>query len=92
MFSFWPETSVHTHLSVIVPNNGTTSSTKMHRYGIPWQIWPHKKIGSKTLTTAIKLRVILLREGQQLFWSQSLWNANNKNGFQSYLNVCDFSV
>ena len=27
-----------------------------------------------------------------MIWSQSLWNTNDKNRFQSFLNVCDFSV
>ena len=34
MFKFQPQTIVNTHLSVIAYNNVTTSSTKMHRYGI----------------------------------------------------------
>ena len=25
-------------------------------------------------------------------WSQLLWNTHDKNWFQSFLNVCDFSV
>ena len=33
-----PQTRVHVHLSVNAPNNVTTSSTKMHRYGIPQPI------------------------------------------------------
>ena len=31
MFKFQPQTSAHTHLSVIAPYNVTTSSTKIHR-------------------------------------------------------------
>ena len=68
----------------------TNKSTKMHRYGIPRPIW--QQIGSKTLTKTTKLGVILLNESQQRFWSQSLWNTNDKNGFQSFLNAWDFSV
>ena len=52
---------VNTHLSVISPNNGTISSTKIHGYGIPRQIWP--QICNKTLTTASKLGAIFL-EGE----------------------------
>ena len=62
MFKFRPQTSVHTHLSVIAPKNVTTSSTKMHQYGIPRPIWP--LIGSKTQTTTTKLGVIILTESQ----------------------------
>ena len=48
-------------MSVIAPNNVTTSSTKMHRYGIPQPIW--QQIGSKTLTTpTTKLEVIRLTD------------------------------
>ena len=71
----WPQTNVHTHLSVIAPNNVTTSSTKMHRYGIPQPIW--QQIGNKTLTKNTKLGVIPSAESQQWFWSQPLWNTND---------------
>ena len=42
--------------------------------------------------TTTKLGVIPLAESQQWFRSQPLWNTNDKNGFQSFLNACDFSV
>ena len=54
---------VHTYLSVITPNNVTTSSTKMRRFGIPQPISLH--IGSKSATTTTKVGVILLIESQQ---------------------------
>ena len=38
MFLIRPQKKVNTNLSVISPNNGTTSSTKIHGYGIPRQI------------------------------------------------------
>ena len=60
MFYLSPQTSVHAHLSVIAPNNVTTSSTKMHRYGIPQPIW--QQIGSKTLTYTTKLGLIPLAD------------------------------
>ena len=87
MFLFRPQTSVHTHLSVMVSNNVSTSSIKLHSYGKPEPIW--QQIGSKTLT----LGVILLTESQQWLLSQSLWNINNKHVFQSFFNVCaSFSI
>ena len=67
---------------ITAPNNVTTSSTKMYRYGIPQPIW--QQIGSKTLTATTKVGVILLTNSQQWFWSQSFWNTNYKNGFQSF--------
>ena len=90
MFWFRQQTKVNTNLSVIAPNNGTTSSTKIHGYGIPQQSWP--QICSKTLTTASKLGAIFRREKRRWFWSQSLWDKNDKNRLQSFLNVCDFLV
>ena len=44
----------------------TTSSTQLHRYGIPQPIWQQiGHVGSKTLTTTTKLGVIRLTESQQ---------------------------
>ena len=60
----------------------------MHRYGIPQPIW--QQIGSKTLATITKLDVIFLTESQRWFWSQSLWNTNDKNGFKSFLMFVTF--
>ena len=57
-------------------------STNMRRVGIPDPI--SEQIGSKILTTTTKLGVKLLNESQKLFWSQSLRNTNDKNGFMNY--------
>ena len=70
------------HLSVIAPNNVTTSSTKMHRYGIPLPIW--QQIGHKTLTKTTTLGFIPSAKSQQWFWSQPLWNTNDKMGFNHF--------
>ena len=57
----------------------TTSSTKMHWYGIPQPIWP--LVGSKTLTATTKLGVILLNESQQWFWVSNYGIRTIKMGF-----------
>ena len=41
-------------------------------------------IGIKTKTTTTKLGFILFTESQQWFWSQSLWNTNDKNGNKQF--------
>ena len=66
----------------------TSSSSKMHRYGMPQPIW--QQTGRLTLTTSTKLSFILLSEGQQLFWSQPLWNTNDKIGFNPFLMFVTF--
>ena len=60
----------------------TTSSTKIHRYGIHQPIW--QQIWNKTLTTTTQLGVILLTGSQQWFWSQSLWDTNDKMGVNHF--------
>ena len=62
------------------------SSTDIPKFVI---LEPRRKqmCSTETLTTATKLDVILLSESQQGFWSQSLWNTNDKNGYYCTLTI-----
>ena len=70
------------------PNNRTTSSPKMHRYGIPEPIW--QQVGRKTLTTTAKLGTILLRRASNDFGAKHYGIQTIKMGFNHFWTFVTF--